>query len=1042
MQLYILLRRIIGKLYRQLFFLHPMMPKQKGSKIFPVICFLFPFIFLSAQDVVITSVTSTPVTCGGGSDGTITVTITGGVPPYQYGLIQEFIYVETSSFTESTTYTFTGHEKYSSYLIIVRDSDPNTAHGFVSNYPIGGPDPISITNALATDISCNGAVNGTITVTASGEDGNYIFDLNGPVNASNTSGFFNGLPEGDYTVTVSHNGSCPSTDITPVLTITNPSPVFISVDNISPATCYSGFTGSIAITPSGGTPSGSGTGYTYFWTGPNGFTSTNEDIINIESGNYFVTVYDGNMCMADAGPLFVPEPPDITVVLDGSSDVSCNGGNNGSVAVTVSGGTPGYSYLWIGQYHGFMSTAEDPSNLIADTYELTITDSNGCSKIFPGFVTIDQPSAITISINAINDVTCFGGTDGSAFVTISGGIPGYSYLWSGSTSGYSSTDEDPFDMPADDYSLIVTDAEGCIEVFTDLLTITEPDRINVIVNGTTNVLCHGGSDGTANITVIGGTPEFTFLWTGNNTPYTSSMEDPTDLIADEYDLLITDANGCHRKFNKLISISEPAIISVTVNTVTDVICYGDATGAVEITPTGGIPLYSYEWSGPGGFTATSQNIYSLPAGNYSLSITDANGCTEDFINLATVGEPSEITASFIVTDISCNGLSDGAIDASVSGGNPPYAFSWTGPSGYTAGTEDISGLLPGNYELTVTDNGGCIKVFPAQILVEPLLITASAVVVDSDCYGSDNGSVIITVSGGTPPYTFEWTGPGFFTSSDEDIFNLSPGNYSLTITDLNGCLGHFTDIAIVNEPSEIMVSASKTDISCHGLTDGIINITVSGGVPPYNFLWTGPGGFTSSQQNLSGLAAGTYNLTITDGNSCLVDFPGFETIIEPLPINTTLNSTTDVTCNGGSDGTIEISVTGGTPPLVFRWTNASGITVSAIEDPQSLPAGTYSLEINDLNGCSEIYPDFAVINEPSAISFSLSKTDIDCYGNGNGTITVTASGGISPYKYSREGNTEPAYQDDNTFTDLGPGTYTIWVRGCKSLCHIGCHFHI
>ncbi|MBN1132523.1 MAG: gliding motility-associated C-terminal domain-containing protein [Bacteroidales bacterium] len=1009
------------------------MPKSRLLNILAVFSLLVPFFSLSAQEVVITSISATPVTCGGASDGTITVTVTGGVPPYQYGLIQEFIYVETSEITYNTTYTYTGHEKYNSYIVVVRDSDPNTSHGFVSNYPIGGPDPIAITSHIAEDMSCTGVEDGVITVTATGEDGNYLFDLTGPVSEQNTTGIFPGLPEGNYTVTVSHNGSCTSTDVTPTLTINNPSTLSISLDNVVPATCFGGFSGSIGITPSGGTPSGSGTGYTYFWTGPNGFTSTDEDIINIQSGNYSVTVYDGNMCAATAGPVFVPEPSQITVILNNSSNLTCNGGNDGSVAITAGGGTPPYTFFWEGQSTGFTTAAEDPSSLPADKYDLTITDGNSCSRIFPDFLTIEEPPAITVKVDGTTDATCFGESDGSAFISTSGGTPGYSFLWSGSTSGYSDTGEDPENMPADTYSVTLTDAAGCIVIFNDLLTINEPAQINVTVNGTSNVTCNGDSDGSADITVTGGTPGYTFLWTGIVSAHTSTMEDPDDLVADAYDLLITDSNGCTRVFNNLLTISEPEIISVSIDNIADVACYGDETGAINITPAGGTPVYTYVWSGPDGFSQTSQDIANLAAGTYSLTITDARGCKGTFNDLATVGEAAEIISTFILNNISCNGFSDGTIDVTVSGGTPPYDFSWTGPSGFTATTGDISNLSPGDYELTITDNAECTRVFPVQTLTEPLPITIATSVLNIRCFGAADGSINLTISGGTPPYTCFWIGPNGFTSPDEDISNLGPGNYSVTVTDLNSCTQLFENAATIIEPAEISVNVTKTDISCNGLNDGSISITLSGGTSPYDFIWTGPPGYNSSQQNISGLGAGTYNLTITDGNSCVNNFPGLATIIDPDPLQAVLISHTNVSCYGGSDGSIEINVFGGTAPLAFNWTSSSGTTLSSDEDPSFLPADTYSLEITDVNDCSVSYPGFVTIGEPPALSISLSKTDIDCYGDADGTITITASGGTGTYQYSRFGNSDPSYQNENTFTNLPPGTYTLWVRDAN-LC--------
>ncbi|MCK5135305.1 MAG: gliding motility-associated C-terminal domain-containing protein [Bacteroidales bacterium] len=1002
------------------------------SSTFAILVLISSFMALQAQDIIITGVSTTDVSCGSGSDGTITINISGGIGLYTYLLVRGAVPVESSGPIAAQNFTFTGHDKYTNYIIIVSDEDAGTADGFTFA-TIDGPNPITITSSIATNITCNGANDGTITVTATGEGGNFIFNLTGPVNQTNETGFFSGLPQGDYTVTVSDKDGCPSTDVTPVLTINNPGPITITTDNITDVACFGDNTGSISITPGGGTPSGIGSGYTYEWTGPGGFTSTTEDITNLESGDYFITVYDGNMCSANDGPINISQPPDITAILDNTTDVTCNGGNDGIAQVTAGGGAGGYTYSWDGQFSGLISTDEDPIILVADTYDLTIFDTNGCSKTFISFATINEPAPFAIAIDGTTDVTCSGGTDGTASITPSGGTSPYTFFWTGAISGYSSTDEDPVNMPADVYSLTITDASGCSQLFSSLLTINEPAPISVVVNGTTEVSCFGGNDGTASITVTGGTPPFNFIWSGDGSGHTSGMEDPNDLVADTYDLTVTDNSGCVEAFNDLVTISEPADLSVTVDNITNVDCNGAATGSIEITPAGGTPIYSFLWSGPNGFSSSSEDISNLEAGNYSLTITDALGCIKDFIDVATVSENTTIDATFLLTDISCNGGSDGAIDATVSGGTPTYVFSWTGPFGFTASTEDITGLMPGLYSLTVTDDLGCIQVMPVQTLTEPSPLSVSATQVDIDCFDAANGSIDLTISGGTVPYTFAWTGPGGYTASTEDIASLEPGAYSVTVTDANLCSSAFTDIATILEPAEIQVSSIKSDISCGGLTDGSIDITVAGGILPYGFDWTGPGGFTSTSEDISGLEAGSYSLTITDGNGCVVSFPDLETIIEPTPIVATYVSQQDVLCNGDASGSIEINVTGGTAPLTFDWTNSLGTTESTDEDPTGLAAETYSLSITDVNGCSVSYPDLVTITEPPAISVSLAKTDIVCYGDGNGSITVTASGGTPPYEYSRLGDLNPAYQPGNSFTGIGPGFYTIWVRDAN-LC--------
>ncbi len=996
----------------------------------PFLVLILSILPVGAQ-ITIDSITTTPADCGGESSGSITVNISNGTGPYNYTLFRGATPVQSSGITDSTHFTFNGLIKSLFYLVIVEDGDP-VIIGFDSdNAFVDGPSPISILTYNTTDITCNGNKDGIIEVTATGEGENLIYELSGPDPRSNEDGIFRDLPEGinNYQVTVSDKDGCPSTDVTPLLTINEPSAVTVVPDVITHVDCYGDNTGAITIIPGGGSPSGGGSGYTYEWTGPGGPFATTQNVTNLEAGDYYVTVYDGNLCSADTGPIEVNQEAEITATRDYLTDVSCNGGNDGTSRVTAGGGVGGYSYSWDGQAFGLISTQVDPDNLIADTYDLTIFDANSCSKIFTSFAVIDEPDPIEVEVDNTFDATCWGYSDGSAAISPSGGTGPYSFTWSGTipVPAYSSALEDPDNMPADLYSLSITDDNNCSESFPDLLTIGQPSPVSVVFNSSTDVTCFGGNNGTADVTVSGGTIPYNFDWTGDLTGHNSGAEDPDDLVADMYNLVVTDNNSCEEIIDDIVEIEEPADLAVVVDNIIHVDCNGEQTGAVEIIPSGGTPAYSYAWTGPSG-PLTTQNISGLGAGAYSLTMTDANLCSKDFINVATVNENTGISATFDLTDVSCNGGSDGAINASVLGGTPNYIYDWTGPGGPYPATEDLSGLDTGSYQLTVTDDLGCIEVFPVQTLNQPPAISASATTVDVDCFGAGNGSIDLSVSGGTPGFTFAWTGPGGPAGNTEDITDLDPGAYSVNVTDANLCSILFTDIAIVSQPAEIQVTSVKTDISCAGSSDGAIDITVTGGTEPYNFDWTGPGGPAGTTEDIADLAAGSYSLTITDGNGCIVDFPDLANIIEPDPVIATYVIHQDVICNGDNDGSIEIDVTGGIMPLTFDWTNSQGLTQSTIEDPVDLEAETYSLTITDANGCSASFPDLATIDEPPVLSASLAGTNVLCYGEGNGSITVTASGGTPDYEYSRAGDFDPAYQAGDSFTGLDPGFYTIWTR--------------
>ena len=358
------------------------------------------FLSLSAQVLTISDMTTTPTICSDGSQGTISFTISGGSSPYTWYIYEGGGFpVDNGGPSSDTEITSIGRRKLNTYLIAVIDDlgDPAYATAMVE-----GPDPMQITAFFSTDVICNNADNGTITVTATGESGSHVFDLSGPVNQSDPSGSFTGLPAGVYTVTARDAGICTTTDITPGITINNPSLVSATEDIIIDADCFGEFSGSIAITPSGGTPSGSGTGYTYLWSGPTAFTSTAEDITDLEAGNYFVIITDGNDCSSMMGPYTVGQPTQINTILDASTEVVCHGENTGTASISTSGGAGGYIYSWVGQTNGLISNDENPTNLLADIYDLSIADGSGCSRTFTSFLSMSEPDPLSILIENFN----------------------------------------------------------------------------------------------------------------------------------------------------------------------------------------------------------------------------------------------------------------------------------------------------------------------------------------------------------------------------------------------------------------------------------------------------------------------------------------------------------------------------------------------------------------------------------------------------------------------------------------------------------------
>ncbi|MBK8192264.1 MAG: SprB repeat-containing protein [Lewinellaceae bacterium] len=363
---------------------------------------------------------------------------------------------------------------------------------------------------------------------------------------------------------------------------------------------------------------------------------------------------------------------------------------------------------------------------------------------------------------------------------------------------------------------------------------------------------------------------------------------------------------------------------------------GNANGSIDLTVTGGTPAYTYMWS----TGATIQDPIGLLAGTYTVTVTDANGCTKT--TTATINNTGGPSLGAVVTNILCNGASTGAINLTVTGGTNPITFLWS--SGHS--TEDISNISGGVYTVTVTDANNCIAITSATV-TEPTAIVLSTSQFNILCNGASTGAINLTATGGTGAKTYLWSSG----QTTEDLTNIAAGTYTVTATDVNGCTK--TTSATVTQPPAISLNTSVINVLCNGASTGSIDLTVAGGVLPYSYLWTN--GFTA--QDPSGLPAGIYMVTVTDGNGCTKTTSA--TISQPPAIDLSTVVTNGL-CNSATTGVINLTVTGGTGNKTFLW--SSGQTTEDISD---LTAGTYTVTVTDANGCTKTTS--ATISQPSAI---------------------------------------------------------------------------
>ena len=894
---------------------------------------------LNATIEVISNYNGSQISCPQSNDGIATVTVTGGIAPYQYHWI-----------TGATTATITGLQA-SNYPITITDANGCSIRSTVSITP---PSVLSLQTNIISNyngyaVSCADSFDGSVEVIASGGTGTYQYLWSD----GSTQAISNNLGLGVYSVTV--------TDINGCIVATTDSlsaPEFLSSTFISNnADCFGASTGSANILVTGGMAP-----YNYYWFDG----STQAQINNLSMGQYTVTVSDNNGC-THINTVSISEPSLLTANINTIINTLCANSTDGSMQVEINGGTMPYqSILWSNG-----ETRATIQNLAPDTYTVTVTDANLCIAVAQA--TILSPSPIHNTFNIHNGIDCYDSSTGDISVEITGGIAPYTYTWSnGANSARISN------LNANTYKVTITDANGC--TFVDSIILTAPNPLTAIATISSNyngssISCNGAADGAATVYASGGTAPYNYYWlVGQNTATV------TGLTRGIYNVQVTDANGCMATTQ--ISINDPLPIEIGAE-ITAISCNGANNGAISIIPQQGAAPYTYQWSNG----ATSAILTNLPPNTYQVTATDANGCTATWMN--TLVEPFSISlGNVFIQNESCLHNRDGAIGFdSIGGGTAPYHIQWSN-NNIGLINRDIAA---GDYVISITDANGCMLVDTVTVGRAPQMAIEFINVRNVVCSNEPNGSAtIVFTQHGLAPYTYQWSN-GF---RDSIAQFLQEGLNSVTVTDSRGC-SVFGAINITN-PNPLSINITSTDISCNGFNNGSANATVNGGTMPYSYAWSN--GDTSAQ--ISNLAPNNmYRLTVTDANGCIA----YEHIYlhEPTGMTGTFAQVENINCYNGNDGKITLNVVGGTIPYQFAWSNTRTGSHHFTHTISNLSAGNYNVTVTDNRGCYIILD--TTLTEPSALSGLTTHFPATCHMRQDGMIQAFAQGGTAPYLYAIDG---------------------------------------
>ncbi|MFK8101045.1 MAG: proprotein convertase P-domain-containing protein, partial [Saprospiraceae bacterium] len=735
----------------------------------------------------------------------------------------------------------------------------------------------------------------------------------------------------------------------------------------------------------------------YFWnTIPATFNATATDL---GPQNYTVTATDEMGCsITQEIEVFAPAPLFTMVSAD---SVNCNGGADGTATAMPGGGTLPYTYLW-SDTNG--QTTVTATGLTAQVYVVTVTDANACSTIFP--VQVEQPPALVLATDQ-QDANCLAGNDGTATVIPSGGVGPYTYLWDDTAN---QTTAIATGLTANTYSVTVTDSKLC--VLSTTVTVGEPTGMS-LTGSTMPTSCADALDGTASIIVMGGSMPYNYLW---DDPMAQTNSTATGLGSGAVSVTITDDGGCTRDTSFIII--SPTPISLVMDS-TAALCFNTDDGFASVAASGGNSNYTYLWNDPAAqTTSTASNL--LP-GEYCVTVTDITGCTAT--DCVMVDAPTALVIDATnQTPVSCNGGADGMAQVTVSGGNGGFTYLWNDPLAQFS--NPAINLTAGMYEVTISDQNSCAIVTQIEVL-EPDPLTTTSAFTNVTCFGGNDGTAVVTPTGGNTPYTYTWSNA----TNDSLAINLAQGNYTVTITDATVCSieASFT----INQPATgVTAVANQSFVGCNTANQGEATAVGSGGTGTnYTYLWSD----AQTTATAVGLGIGNFTVTVSDENACTATATVSITEEAPIVIETAV---VPPSCFGDADGQIGITdIMGGVGAgdvdnYTYQWNTVPTQSTPYVD---GLAGGTtYTVTVTDAKGCSVVADRF--LAAPAKIQLTSASQDVSCFGLSDGEAAIVdAQGSHNVYTYQWDSNA--GNQMLATAMDLTAGTYSVTVTD-STMCSV------